>query len=103
MDRFFCRIENCVKNARVRHAAYHADPGGSGGAHCALFCVVLIGAMLLFGAAVVKAPAVEPAQPVFFSLLFPQLLPQYEPEETDSEGCCPWPAAERACWKAVFL
>ena len=47
-----------------------------------LFSVVLLSAVLLLPAQKISAPA----QPVFFSMLFPQLVPQQWLEATEGEA-----------------
>ena len=67
-------------------------------------CALLIGAMVLLGAAACHPSAQEPAQSVFFSLLFPQLMPEWEmDEEPEEEDDVFWLPLDQLRWKAVFL
>ena len=67
-------------------------------------CALLIGAMVLLGAAACQPSAQEPAQSVFFSLLFPQLMPEWEmDEEPEEEDDVFWLHLDQLRWKAVFL
>ena len=66
------------------------------------FCALLIGALLLVSAAAPALPADEPAQSVFFSLLFPQLMPGFEEAEMEAAQDQP-PHFDEGWWKAVFL
>ena len=67
-------------------------------------CALLIGGWIALGVTAWFEPAQEPAQSVFFSLLFPQLMPEremdVEPEEEDDVF---WLPLDQLRWKAVFL
>lgn len=47
------------------------------------FCMLALCALLFFAAG---RMALEPSQPVFFSLLFPQLMPGFEETATPNEA-----------------
>lgn len=68
------------------------------------FCALLIGALMAWGVASWQPPAQEPVQSVFFSLLFPQLVPEFEwSEALSEEGEVLLMPADQLRWKAVLL
>ena len=68
------------------------------------FCALLIGALILTGVIAPELPAEEPVQSVFFSLLFPQLVPEFEwSEALSEEGEVLLMPADQLRWKAVLL
>jgi len=79
MGRFFC----CVKNRNKRLDGFVKG----------LLACTLVLCALLAGACVMEEDKREMAQPVFFSLLFPQLTPELEPFEGE----------ETRWWEAMFL
>ena len=58
------------------------------------FCVLLLCALLLTGALIGMETKMQEAEPVFFSLLFPQLMPTYDEEQLTEQTS--W-------WGAVLL
>ena len=65
-------------------------------------CLMLIGALLVCGMAGWRRADREPAQAVFFSLLFPQLVPGFEAaEEMETRERLPF--FDEGWWKAVLL
>lgn len=79
MDRFFCCMKNCLKPSR-------------GPAKRLLACALVLFALLAGTSAALEMKR-ETAQPVFFSLLFPQLA--LEPMVFECGDAC-W-------WEAMFL
>ena len=87
MDRLLYAIENDVKihaaGARRRQAA--KLPGSRRG-RWPLFCALVLTAAMIVSSCVIAENAREDAQPVFFSMLFPQLVPEFAAEEEKEQG-----------------
>ena len=88
MDRFlYAAIGNDVKMRAMGTRRLQAVKlFGRGSGRWPLFCALVLMAAMIVSSCVIAENAREDAQPVFFSMLFPQLVPEFAAEEGKKQG-----------------
>ena len=87
MDRLLYAIENDVKiHAAGARRLQAAKLLGSRRGHWLLFYALLLTAVVFVSGCMMTRCVPKETQPVFFSMLFPQLVPEFAAEEEKEQG-----------------